>query len=99
MHNTKIIFHNNATKIIELDVPKPSQNKILIKTHLTHINARNKVNKLKHSGTKPLRPGYTTIKTIIEVGPEVSGYQVGDRVLTIQKHTSHTISEPLDPIP
>src|SRR2546423_14982760 len=99
MRGTEIIFRNGAAEVVEYDVPKPGRGEILVKTRLTHVSAGSEVNGLKRSGPEPMRVGYTTVGTIVEVGPGVTGYQVGERVLTMQKHTSHTISEPLEPIP
>lgn len=45
-------------------------------------------------GNYPSRPGYSNIGKVVEVGKNVSGYVIGDRVATTQGHTSHYVPSP-----
>ncbi len=45
-------------------------------------------------GSYPTRPGYSNIGKIIEVGKNVSGMAIGDRVASTIGHTSHSVSSP-----
>ena len=45
-------------------------------------------------GNYPTRPGYSNIGKVVEVGKNVTGMTVGDRVASTIGHTSHAITSP-----
>ena len=45
-------------------------------------------------GSYPTRPGYSNIGKIVEVGKNVSGFAIGDRVASTLGHTSHSVTSP-----
>jgi putative PIG3 family NAD(P)H quinone oxidoreductase len=76
----------DVLKVGEVDTPKPKEGEVLIKVVATSINRPDLV---QRQGNYPPPPGDSEILglevagTIAELGPGVSGWQVGDRVMTL----------------
>jgi putative PIG3 family NAD(P)H quinone oxidoreductase len=73
-------------KIGEADKPSPGEGQVLLKVHATTVNRPDLVQRM---GNYPPPAGDSTILglevagVVAELGPGVSGWQVGDRVMTL----------------
>jgi putative PIG3 family NAD(P)H quinone oxidoreductase len=73
-------------KIGEIDRPVPGEGQVLLKVHATSVNRPDLVQRM---GNYPPPPGDSEILglevagTVAELGPGVTGWQVGDRVMTL----------------
>jgi putative PIG3 family NAD(P)H quinone oxidoreductase len=73
-------------KIGEVDKPAPGEGQVLLKVHATTVNRPDLVQRM---GNYPPPPGDSTILglevagVVAELGAGVSGWQVGDRVMTL----------------
>lgn len=78
-----LVFHGkNDIRLESVNIPKPSSGEVVIRVTLTTICGTD-VHIVK--GEYPVRPGLTigheAVGVIHEIGPGVTGYQIGDRVL------------------
>jgi len=73
-------------EVREIEMPPPGPGEVQIKTAYSIISAGTEGWALKQLFTwaktpYPCVPGYQRVGTIVEVGPEVEGWEVGDRVM------------------
>lgn len=86
--------------IEEYEVPKPAADQVLIRINVTQVSAGTEVNTIltRRKGGGGNFPqaglGYTAIGTVLEVGSEVSGWQVGERVFCSGNHGTHWLLTP-----
>ena len=84
--------------IEEFELPPIKDNEVLVATECTLISPGTERAFLlglpNAQGRYPSRPGYSNIGKVVEVGKDVSGFVVGDRVGTRQGHTSHFVASP-----
>lgn len=84
------------------DVPAPKSGEILIQTEASAISAGTElavytgVHQWLNDPTRtwprfPFVPGYSGVGRVIDVGPDVTGYAAGDRVIWGARHESHAI--------
>ncbi len=97
MKGQRVIWPSRAqVEIEEFDLPPIKDNEVLVASECTLISPGTERAFLlglpNAQGRYPSRPGYSNIGKIIEVGKEVSGYKIGDRVATSQGHTSHYVA-------
>jgi len=88
-------------KIEEFELGKPGPGQVLLETEFTIISTGTELTALTGDFPRPSAwsryvkypfiPGYSCVGRIIELGPEVSGFEVGDRVATMSPHAKHWI--------
>jgi threonine dehydrogenase-like Zn-dependent dehydrogenase len=95
-----VLLGNGHVKIEEYEVPKPSPEQVLVRIHVTQVSAGSEVNMIRQrrggpSGNFPQAGlGYTALGTVAEVGSEVAGWKVGERVLCGGNHGTHWLVTP-----
>jgi 2-desacetyl-2-hydroxyethyl bacteriochlorophyllide A dehydrogenase len=95
----------------EFTIPQPGPNQVLVEAEFSCISVgtetKRYMDRYADSGVPqrpfPVRPGYASVGTVVEVGSKVESMQPGERVLTMANHASHylrTIGEDaIDPVP
>ncbi len=99
MKGQRVIWPDRAKVDIEaFELPAIKDDEILVATECTLISPGTERAFLlglpNARGGYPSRPGYSNIGKVVEVGKNVSGYMIGDRVATTQGHTSHFVASP-----
>ena len=103
INTPQIVFlEGGAVAIEDIRVPEPAPNQVLVRSTRSLISAGTELNILELSATERRDPGYALVGQVAEVGREVEGYAVGDRVLTCLPHQGAglvTIDPDLDDVP
>ncbi len=103
INTPQIVFlEGGAVAIEDIRVPEPAPNQVLVRSTRSLISAGTELNILELSATERRDPGYALVGQVAEVGREVEGYSVGDRVLTCLPHQGAglvTIDPDLDDVP
>ncbi len=99
MKGQRVIWPDRAkVDIEEFELPPIQDDEVLVATECTLISPGTERAFLlglpNAQGRYPSRPGYSNIGKVVEVGKDVSGFVVGDRVGTRQGHTSHFVAPP-----
>lgn len=97
-----VFLEGGAVAIEDIAIPDPAPNQILVRSTRSLISAGTELNILELSATERRDPGYALVGQVAEVGREVEGYAVGDRVLTCLPHQGAgliTIDPDLDDVP
>lgn len=97
-----VFLEGGAVAIEDIAIPDPAPNQILVRSTRSLISAGTELNILELSATERRDPGYALVGQVAEVGQEVEGYAVGDRVLTCLPHQGAgliTIDPNLDDVP
>lgn len=99
MKAQRVIWPDRAKVDIEtFELPAIKDDEVLVATECTLISPGTERAFLlglpNARDNYPSRPGYSNIGKVVEVGKNVSGYTVGDRVATTQGHTSHFAAPP-----
>lgn len=97
-----VFLEGGAVAIEDVQIPDPAPNQILVHSTRSLISAGTELNILELSATERRDPGYALVGQVAEVGREVKGYAVGDRVLTCLPHQGAgliTIDPDLDDVP
>lgn len=99
MKGQRVIWPDRAkVDIEEFELPTIKADEVLVATECTLISPGTERAFLlglpNAQGRYPSRPGYSNIGKVVEVGKNVSGYTIGDRVATTQGHTSHFVASP-----
>lgn len=94
------------------DLPKVNAHQILVRNTHTQVSAGSESNFLRFGPTSYGLPdglpraniGYMAVGRVVDVGCEVTGYSVGDRVSTSTPHASHALVDvtptaPIDRVP
>ena len=95
-----VLQADGSVRIEAYEVPRPSPDQVLVRVNVTQVSAGSEVNGIRQrrGGTPGNFPnaglGYTALGTVAEVGSEVKGWQVGDRVLCGGNHGSHWLVTP-----
>ena len=83
--------------IQEMDKPKPALNEVLIKVHYAGINFADTLMRLglyQPRPPYPFTPGYELSGVIEAIGDDVTGFEVGQRVVAAMRNggqSSHVI--------
>jgi len=98
MKGQRVIWPSRAkVEIEEFEIPPIKSDEVLIATECTLISPGTERAFLlglpNAQGSYPSRPGYSNIGKVVEVGKDVNGYKVGDRIATTQGHTSHFVTK------
>ncbi len=99
MKGQRVIWPDRAkVDIEEFDLPTIKDDEVLVATECTLISPGTEraflLSLPNAKGGYPSRPGYSNIGKVVEIGKNVSGYVVGDRVASTQGHTSHFVASP-----
>ena len=86
-----------AAALEEFPIPCPGPGQILVRAEFSAISAgterKRYMNEYADSGVPqrpfPVRPGYASVGTVLELGPGVDSFQTGERILTMANHASH----------
>ncbi len=98
-----VLTPTGQIEIEEFDVPVPSSNQVLVRTHLTQVSAGSEMNGIRRrrnasaaeqAAFEPVGLGYTAIGVVEAVGSEINQFDVGDRVLCAGNHASHWLATP-----
>ena len=93
----RIVLETTGKIRIEVfELPRAGPRDILVRTRLTQVSAGTEVNAIRARRSRAplgevadLPLGYTSVGTVEAVGPEVTGFAPGDRVLGDGPHASH----------
>lgn len=99
MKGQRVIWPDRAkVDIEEFDLSAIKDDEVLVATECTLISPGTEraflLSLPNAKGGYPSRPGYSNIGKVVEIGKNVSGYVVGDRVASTQGHTSHFVTSP-----
>ena len=99
MKGQRVIWPERATVDIEaFELPNIKDDDVLVASECTLISPGTEraflLSLPNARGGYPSRPGYSNIGKIVEIGKNVSGYTVGDRVASTHGHTSHFVASP-----
>jgi 2-desacetyl-2-hydroxyethyl bacteriochlorophyllide A dehydrogenase len=90
----------NTVEIEEFDMPVPKEGEMLLETEVTLISpgterhwliGRNDLTRMGRFGGYPFRPGYSFSGYVKELGPGVTGFKVGEKVICAARHASHVV--------
>ncbi|MCZ6679052.1 MAG: zinc-binding alcohol dehydrogenase, partial [Candidatus Poribacteria bacterium] len=99
MKGQRVVWPSQANvDIEEFELPALDGNEVLVATECSLISPGTERAFLlglpNAQGSYPSYPGYSNIGKVVEVGPNVDGFAVGDRVASSRGHTSHFASSP-----
>lgn len=95
----KVTFQNTNAKIVEEELPALKSDQVLIETHASLISPGTERAALTRLWDDPgfrANPGYALAGDVMETGSEVEDLEIGDRVITLMNHASHSLA-PVDP--
>ena len=97
MNGKRVIWPDRAkVDIEEFELPSVKDDEVLVATECSLISPGTEraflLSLPNAKGGFPSRPGYSNIGKVIEVGKNVSGFMIGDRVATTHGHTSHYVT-------
>jgi threonine dehydrogenase-like Zn-dependent dehydrogenase len=90
---------NSPVEIESFAVPTPSAKQVLVRNTHTQVSAGSEMNFLRHGAqaygfkdsVSRISIGYMAVGRVAQVGADVAGFAVGDRVVTGGNHASHTL--------
>src|SRR5438105_13471805 len=100
MHAQQVVIREAyRVEVREVELPPPAANQILVATEASAVSAGTEL--AVYTGTHqwlkdpslpdwkfPFRPGYSAAGTVVAVGEEVQGWQLGERVSYPGNHAS-----------
>jgi L-iditol 2-dehydrogenase len=91
---TRLIFRSDfGVEEERYDIPIPGPNQILVRVARSHVSAGSEMNFYRLNppdGPLKRQPlGYMTVGHVAQIGPGITGFAPGDRVLTCGHHGSH----------
>lgn len=95
-----VLQADGSVKIEAYEVPPPGPDQVLVRINVTQVSAGSEVNGIRQRRGGPAGKfpsaglGYTALGTVAAIGSEVSGWQVGDRVLCGGNHATHWLVTP-----
>jgi threonine dehydrogenase-like Zn-dependent dehydrogenase len=107
----RLRFHHGGpgprVEVETFEAPAPSGRQILVRVTHSAVSAGSEMNFVRFGpqaygivpkdGDDGYNIGYMTVGTVAALGPEASGYSVGQRVLTGGYHSSHWLVDPATP--
>ena len=85
-------------EIEKFEVGEPGRGELLIENEVSLISTGTELAYLGKAYSEswswpryPVRPGYSSVGRVVEVGDGVEGFEVGDRVATMARHATHAI--------
>lgn len=99
MKGRRVVWPGRATvEIEEFEFPLLGDNEILVATECTLISPGTERAFLlglpNAQGNYPSYPGYSNIGVVVDIGRDVEGFKIGDRVASSRGHTSHFVATP-----
>lgn len=99
MKGQRVVWPSRAkVDIEEFEIHAVKDDEVLVESECTLISPGTERAFLlglpNAQGSYPSRPGYSNIGKVVEIGKNVSGMEIGDRVASTIGHTSHAISSP-----
>jgi 2-desacetyl-2-hydroxyethyl bacteriochlorophyllide A dehydrogenase len=91
----KVTFNDSKAEIVEEEIPSLEPHQILVKTRVSLISPGTERAALTRLWDDPgfrASPGYALAGDVIEVGNQVNGFMVGDRIITLKNHASYSIT-------
>lgn len=97
------ILDGERVEVETFEVPEPGLGQVLIRVNRSQISAGSEKGRFRGaSAPDPLTPlgyserpqGYTTAGRIQALGPDVDGFEIGDRVFALATHRSHVLASP-----
>jgi 2-desacetyl-2-hydroxyethyl bacteriochlorophyllide A dehydrogenase len=91
----KITFRDTKAEIIEEEIPPLDAGQILVKTHCSLISPGTERAALTRLWDDPgfrANPGYALAGEVVGLGGENSGFNIGDRIITLKNHASYSIT-------
>jgi L-iditol 2-dehydrogenase len=91
----RVVFPRPGEVEIEaFELPDPGSHQLLVRTTRTAVSAGTELTGLLGAGPRsrfPAYPGYSHVGVVERVGDQVTGFAVGDRVLSMGKHQTHVL--------
>lgn len=99
MKGQRVVWPGQAkVEIEEFEVASPTDSEVLVATECSLISPGTERAFLlglpNAQGGYPSYPGYSNIGQVVEVGSNVKGFAIGDRVASSRGHTSHFVASP-----
>ena len=91
----KVIFRDTHAEFIEEQLPELEPGQILVQTRYSLISPgteRAALTRLWDDAGFRANPGYALAGDVIEMGKQVEGLQIGDRVITLKNHASLSLT-------
>jgi threonine dehydrogenase-like Zn-dependent dehydrogenase len=70
----------NEIEIQQFELPPCGEDDVVVKTLYSMVSSGTELRTLSGHATFPMIPGYSAIGEIVEIGPQVKGYKVGDLI-------------------
>ena len=77
--------------LIDEQLSRPLAGQIAVATDLSLVSAGTERTMLTKAPVYPVRPGYSVVGRVTEVGPGVTAFALGDRVMAHVGHASHAV--------
>jgi 2-desacetyl-2-hydroxyethyl bacteriochlorophyllide A dehydrogenase len=93
----KVTFKDQKAKIVEENLPELDAGELLVKTRCSLISPGTERAALTGLWDDPdfrANPGYALAGEVVELGKDVQGFEIGDRVITLRNHASYSITSP-----
>src|SRR5437870_13158204 len=90
----KIVFNGTRAELTQAALPELADDQILVRARCSLISPgteRAALTRLWDDADFRASPGYALAGDVVKVGGNVSGFAVGDRVLTLHSHVSWAI--------
>lgn len=99
MRGQRVIWPSRAkVDIEEFEIHAIKDDEVLVESECTLISPGTERAFLlglpNAQGSYPTRPGYSNFGKVVEVGKNVNGFEIGDRVASTIGHTSHSVTSP-----
>ena len=105
-----VVTGPNTADFITTEIPSINTNQILVKTICTAISTGTEIRVYKGISidadnkfmfpnmhwSYPVENGYSTVGEIVEIGKDVLGYEIGQRVFTSETHKQYSTCNPQD---
>lgn len=97
--NRLLFTPSSPVEIESFAVPTPGPKQVLVRNTHTQVSAGSEMNFLRHGAqaygfkdsASRISIGYMAVGRVAQVGAEVVGFAIGDRVVTGGNHASHTL--------
>ena len=102
---TVVITEPFKVSVEQAEMPEPEPGQILVRTTLSGISAGTEMNLYRGANPDlvrrrwgerfayPFVPGYQAVGVVVHRSPDVTGFEIGDRVFTGGSHSEFTVSD------